>query len=419
MKKLSILTFTLCVLFFLNGCSENGPAVTLSDEGSYYNVLLNFSYEPNHKIVGGEYAEQIKTVIPDFEGLVDSYIAEITMDDTIYNIALSRTMEILPQVPQEYRDEIAGMAEKLASAKENIRGDNKLSADELYLFNLVPDVLRQTQCSFLSVFGKLSETGKMMTARNLDWPGGSKNQIPRIQAVITYKNKNTKVCSVGYLGYMGIITGFNDKKVFGAILDSTTGAPYDSKGKSSYPMDLRFALESKTGLDEVAEYMKDPAREYAVNHLIALSDPKTSAVLENNFSGNGADMHRALRKPDSVLNDGITWGIENAVAAVNSFMLKGNHDNHTGVPINTERWDSMKSELAGKGEKVTLDELKAIISFDNNDGPGEMGTGDLYTSINQMAVIFQPGTLDLEVFFRPRDSLNLPGDPVFIKVPVF
>lgn len=408
-----------CILLYQTGCTDIGPSVTVSDEGSYYNVVLNFIRQPDHKIIGAQYGKEIKKSIPDFESLVDSYMAELVGDAQAYDALLKRVNDIKPQIPKEYCEEIEGMAEDLAGSEESIMGDNKLSLNELYLFNLIPDVLRQTQCCCLSVYGSLSETGATLTARDLDWYGGSKNQIPRLQAVITYKYKDVKVCSVGYMGYMGIITGFNSRKVFSAILDSPTGSVYDSVGKSSYPMDLRLALEKKSNMDEVARYMSDSSRQYTVNHLIALSDPVEGKILENNFSGSGQDMKRALRSSDSILNEGITWGIKNAVAAVNAFLLKGNHDNFSTIVGNTERWSKLKTELESKGEKVTLDELKSIISFDNNDGPGDMATGDLYNSMNQMSVVFQPATLELEVAFRPRTASTLPDDPVFIKIPVF
>jgi hypothetical protein len=33
------------------------------------------------------------------------------------------------------------------------------------------------------------------------------------------------------MGYMGAITGFNDSKIFAAIVDSPTGVTYTSQGK--------------------------------------------------------------------------------------------------------------------------------------------------------------------------------------------
>ncbi len=216
---------------------------------------------------------------------------------------------------------------------------------------------------------------------------------------------------------MGIITGFNDEGIFAGILDSPTGATYSSMNKFSYTTDLRYALENCTTLTEVADYVTDPSRNYSFNHLILLSDNQTSKVLENNFSGTGTNIRRTLRSDTSALNPGITWGYTDAIATVNSFLLLGNHDNHTGASYNTNRWTSLKTQLQNYGETVTLDELKLIASFDNDNGPGSQSSGDIYNSGNQQIVIFRPDDLYLEVAFKPKSGI-LPADPVFENISV-
>ncbi len=398
---------------------DGKEAVSLTDKGNYFYATLDFSGKLSHREMGRRYAEAIKKAVPDFEALVDSLLVETTINDDIYRYIIMAVNDIKPQIPEEYREEIEGMAAAFSGGDKGVRGDNKLSLEELYIFNLTPDVSRPTQCSAVSVFGSRSETKKTITARNLDWYSGSSNQLGKIQAVITIENKNSKICSIGYLGYMGIITGFNDSKVFAAIIDSSSGAPYNSSGKRSYPFDLRYALENKTTLEQVGEFMRDGKKNYAFNHLIYLSDPDKSKVLENNISGTGANMRRELRDSKSALNKGVTWDISDATGCVNSFLLAGNHDNHTLNLYNTARWDKMKETLLSKGEKVTADELKEVITFDNNNGPGAMDTGDIYNDATQQSIIFQPDTFSLEIFFRPKDTLKMPADPVFEKVSVF
>lgn len=412
----------ICLLVFLigfqSGCGKiAGKGAFVADKNGYYEAQLDFSSGRTHKQVGGEYAEAIMKAKPDFEALLDSYISELTSSEALYNKLLSRVNDIKPRMNQAYRDEIEGMALKLSGGTTNERGDTKVSMDELYAFNLIPDIVRGTQCSALSVYGSRSSTGKAMIARALDWNGGDSDQLIQLQAVTTIKNPGGKICSIGYLGYLGIISGFNDSGVFAAILDSTTGGEYSSAGKRSYPMDLRFALENRKTLDEVAAFMGDPANAYAFNHLIALADAKTGGVLENNISGTGSNMRRALRRADSPLNEGITWGISDAVGCVNSFLLAGNHDNHSDNNANTGRWHAMKEKLLEKGDKVTLDGLKDVISFHHGEEPGSAGDGDLYNTRTQQIVMFQPDSFHLEVFFRPKGSL--PPKPVFREIPVF
>jgi hypothetical protein len=391
--------------------------VHIINRGNYYQVTMDYTSGISHYDMGMLLMQKILHEKPDFEQLFDSYIAEIVIDQSNYNTLLIRMEDIKPRMHQEYQDEINGMASQLSGGDINSLGDNKLSKDELYGLQLITDVYRTTQCSGISVYGSLSATGNTMTARVLDWYDGANNQLAQVQAVTTINYGSKSICMIGYLGYLGIITGFNNAGVFAGILDSPTGAAYSSTNKYSYTTDLRYALENYTTLTGVASYVTNSSRNYSFNHLILLSDDQTSKVLENNFSGTGTNIRRALRSDTSALNPGITWGYNDAIAAVNSFLLLGNHDNHTGVFSNTNRWNSMKTQLQNYDEIITFDELKQIASFDNGNGPGNQSSGDIYNGGTQQIVIFQPDIFHLEVAFKPKSGI-LPADPIFENIPI-
>lgn len=441
-KKILIFLLMLSLVFEA-GCSINGlewmsatsrsayvasgaasyenNGVTIVKKDGYFDVKLDFTKGFSHRQIGEAYMQGIIAMIPNYESLVDAYLAEISYNEDVYSGVIGRTEDIKRQVPKEYLDEIDGMISKLSGGTTNKRGDGKLSSGEFYLYSLVTDVFRLSQCCFTAVFGSRSETGKTMLARNLDWYGGGKNEVANFQSVTTLINNGSKVCTIGYMGFMGVLSGFNDSKVFTAIIDSPTGQPYNSQGKRSYTMDLRYALENKKSLDEIADYMKDDTKYYAFNHNIVMGDPNVSKVLENNFSGTGpgnSRVQRALRSWDSPLNDKITWGFNNAIGCVNSFVLKGNYDNHNNTNNNKSRWNNIKKQLTSKGDVVTLDELKDIASYDGGSPGTFTDSGDLYNRLTQQIVVFQPDTLSLEVFFHPTDK-SWVKDPNFIKIPVF
>lgn len=423
----------ICATVFTYGCSSQvvdvaegansyqGDGASITNKGNYFEVVLDYTSGLSPKEMGADYAKGILEVIPNYEAIIDSYIAEnVTSYD--YNFVFHRTDDIKPQIQEQYYEEILGLASVFSGGNENKRGDSRISEEEALMFNLFTDVVRPSQCSYISVFDERSETGKTMTARNLDWFGGSKNQLPAIQAVITIKYPDRQICSVGYMGYVGILTGFNDSKVFAGILDSGTGAPYTTEVRRSYVMDLRYALENNNSIDELAKYMIDPYKLYTYNHVIGLSDPDTSIIVENNFSGQGADgmrVKRAIRYDDSKLNDEVDWGIDNAIASVNSFVLYGNHDNHTINRYNTRRWESITEEMDAKGPVITIDELREICSY-SEGSPGVFSeSGDVYNKMTLQMVVFQPDTLSLEVYFRPKEKRENPDKPVFEKIPVF
>jgi hypothetical protein len=432
-KKRVLGVLILIVLLIQTACSSGivvptgksgfaGEGVTITDKGNYYDVVLGFNSGLSHRKIGETFAKGILEVVPDYKSLLDSILNEEITDKDYYEDMIDRAHDIKRQMKKEYVDEIEGMASVWAETDKNIAADGKLSKDEILLFNLLPDVYRPSQCCAVSVFGKRSATGKNIIGRNMDWYSGSKKQLPRIQSVITLKYENKRVCLIGYLGYMGAITGFNDSKIFAAIMDSPTGQPYSSQGKRSYPMDLRDTLETKSSINEVSEYMADPDRHYAFNHLIVLGDPNETKIFENNFSGqgtNGQRVKRALRSSDSRLNDGIKWGISNAIGSVNSFMLWGNSDNYTSNDYNTKRWKNMREQLLAKGDTVTVDELKEVMSYDNGSPGTFQNSGDLYNKLTQCSVIFQPDTLTLEIAFSLRDKPGYLKDPKYVKIEVF
>ncbi len=416
--RFMLVVFVLIMTGICSPLTAQDSSVSIVNRGSHYEVIMDYTTGVSHYNMGQKLMQKITQALPSFEQLTDSYLAELAGTQNSYAILLSRSADIIPQIPQEYRDEMEGMASQLSGGNTDKMGDGKLSKDELYLMQLIPDIARSTQCSAISVFGPRSATGSTMTARILDWGDGSQHQLAQIQSVVTIKNGSKSICSIGYLAFMGILTGFNDDGIFAAILDSPTGAPYSSTGKRSYSLDLRYALENYATLADVAGIMDDPSRYYCFNHLVFLSDKNVSRVLENNLSGTGTNRRRALRSDTSALNPGISWGFTNAVASVNSFLLSGNCDNHTSVLSNTKRWSSIKTQLQLCGDTVTLNELKQIASFDNGDGPNNQTDGDIYNVNSQEIAVFQPDSFHLEVAFRPKSGI-LPTDPIFENVPVY
>ncbi len=397
----------------------SGQWVSIINNGTYYSVMLDMTTAPSRIDVGKEYAEMILKVEPDFEEIIDSYLYEMSsqMD---FKTLLASTKNIIPNVPQEFRDEIDGIALALSGKKDSL-DDGALSRNEIYMANMLPDVMRPFACSGLSVYGSLSETGSTITARALDWNGGSDSQLCKIQAVITIKNGTKSMCLIGYLGNMGVISAINDDKVFASILDSPTMGTYSSVNKRSYVMDLRYALENETSLDAVAAYMINSPAKYTFNHNIFLSNSSTSKVVEYNFNGYpllGGNYSPAVRDDTSVLRDDAKWSHKNSICVVNSFVLKDHFNNHNNsmaadlTALNYLRWNNFSVLLAEKGAVVTKDELKQIISYKDPVN----SKGDIYVKSNQQLIIVEPGKLLMDVYFRPVKGQSL--NPEFVPIQV-
>ncbi|HRX15208.1 MAG TPA: C45 family autoproteolytic acyltransferase/hydrolase [Spirochaetota bacterium] len=422
MKKI----LSLLLVFLFVGCNDSGnkdkPSdistdnISLVDNGSYYQVVLDYRDKTPYEM-GQQYGTVISSKVEGYDKLIDPYLIDLAnnsgMDfsnSVILSIVSKRINDIKTQIPKEYMDELDGLASVLVNSDSMVIGDGKLSKEEFLLVSLLPDVVRGTACSALSVFGDRSESGSPVVARVLDWFGGNSDQLVKIQAVVVYKKSTGSVCTVGYLGFMGVITGFNDKGVFAGILDSPTGATYNSEGKYSYPFDIRYALENNDSLQTTADYLsKHP---YTYSHLVFLADKESSKVLENNIS----DDFRQLREDMSPLNGGIVWGLENTVAAVNSFLLKDNFDNHTVYTGNYNRWEYFYNQISAlAGQKLDSEDLKTLITYRSDSGALHQ-YGSIYVTSTQQMILFSPESFKLEVFFRPEGGL--PETPVFEDIAV-
>lgn len=429
---------TAIAIAILLSCSQARHAiaqgnVTVTDMKTHYDIVLDFERGATHRQIGEEFGEKIRTHIPQFEANLDSYIAENIGNWIIYKVMMHRVNQIKPQIPQDYRDEIEGIASRLSGG--STYGDGKISLNELYMFNLLGDIARMYKCSALAVFGDRSATGSTIVGRNFDWPDGKKKQLTQLQCVTTIKNFDKSTINVGCVGFQGAVSCFNSHGVFASVLDSPTGSKYTAKKKHSYLLDLRQALEENSSLEGVVNYMKDPSRPFTFNHLIMIGDRNMAAVLENNIDvSKDGTSHRELRTVHSMMHPNATWDISDAIGSVNCFRLKGCTDNHLEPSdvmaakskkkdeasisdINTGRWESMKSQLRLLGPRVNSDGIKKTLSFYHPESRGNIYKGDLYNSFTMESIVFEPASFSLSVAFRPRNG-QLPSSLQFENIPV-
>lgn len=418
-----------------SGCGSDStypPAVIIKANAGYYDVTMDYTGRTRREM-GRLLALQIQRAVPDYQARMDALLqAQITLigdmkqffpDPHPYKAisfadALARARAIFRNVPQEYRDEILGMQDVFGYGTDSL-GDGKLSANELLVIQLFPDVLRPWGCSASAAFGASSATGKTVLGRNLDWFSGPLKISANLHAVTTMKNGARMTCNVGMLGGLFAGSQFNQSRVFGALLDAenrTLAYPADVSGKRSYGFDLRYALETYTTLQEVADFMK--GREYAFNHLVFLADATTAGVVENNIGSAG----RGLRTADSVLREGLTWGILNAVATVNDFRLPGNYFAGDDTS-NNERWATYRTNYAAalaNGGTIDLDRMKGIAGYATHGGDDEMGDlflagNDAFHYATNQSIIMRMDTLEMWVHFAPATG-TFPATPTYVRV---
>ena len=104
----------------------------------------------------------------------------------------------------EYREEISAFAEAISNGAHGIEEDNIISYEEAILMQMIPDALRPTCCSALSLWGSKTTTGDRITLRNLEWNLGSNNQMGMINAVTHMKNGNRTLCVYSLGNFMAM-----------------------------------------------------------------------------------------------------------------------------------------------------------------------------------------------------------------------
>ena len=406
-KAILIKAILLMTLTFYGCGSSDSPDstghVTITEKPMYWEVHIDYSSGDPYSI-GWEYGTIVLSRAPNYEAAVDAYLKAASSDkQEIYEVLIQRALEISKNIQSQYMDEIEGFASVLSGGTVNVMGDGKLSRDEFLIANFIPSVCNDTACSATAVFGSKSATGQTILGRNTDWASGppqeSTNGNTRgvyitagnINALIYSKTGKNQTAFFGTLGIIGTIVGINSNGIFVAGLHSQTGSPYSAVDKRSVLLDIREALETSDTVDEAGAFLGAPSRVYAYHNNMFIADKNTAKVLENDYERN-----RALRGADSELNPGITWGISDAIACVNAFVLKGNFDNFTGQKWQTERWSSFKTLLIQEGDTVDLDRMKTIMRY-HKPGGGGKDPGDIYNegTIQSMAYSYTENRLEL------------------------
>ena len=211
MKKIVFVPvcFILCSMFLLGGCgrgegNEAFAAVSIRKmQDAYYDVVMDYTGRTSNEM-GKALAEEILRVVPDYESIADSLLKDQFDMLAKHNLspdfptALSRAQAILPKVPREYLDELAGMQE-IFNFDTDVLGDGRFSKNELVILQVFQDVIRPTQCSAAAAFGGSSATGKTILGRNLDWDALPRNDMSRMHAVTTTKNGEKSIVMVHLL----------------------------------------------------------------------------------------------------------------------------------------------------------------------------------------------------------------------------
>ena len=409
------------------GTKETSVSTLSSEDGlcvikvmpSYYDVTLDYE-KGDRASVGKAYGTLIRERMPDYIDVMEPYIYEnIRMAyGGNYTEAAVETREkvLFESWRQEYREEISAFAEAISGGVHGIAEDGKLSYEEAVLAQMIPDALRPTCCSALSLWGSKTSTGDRITLRNLEWNLGSDNQMGKIHAVTHMKNGDRSLTAISALGLLDIISGINDNGVFAAILDvgSVQDEAYVCEGKKCYTMDLRFALEECSTARDLGEFMVRESGNYTWCHNLIITDSNDSFCAEDCVSqvvesGYGKSVLRDCNTP---ILKGLSWDSRDSLCVVNSFASEGNQDGFSGSNSNIIRFAKYNEWVKAK-DKFSPKDVKELITQETVD---QYAVQNVHSAGSAQLILINYHTGSVQVAFSGPDGVT--DKPVFIEVDV-
>lgn len=403
----------------LNTVTSSDGLCTINVMPSYFDVTLDFE-SGSHYDVGKAYAEAIELADPDFQSIMEPYIYENIMraynGEPNYDALAERLNTLYDTLDQDYKDELAGFSTELSSGRTGFEPDGLFSYEEALLCHMIPDSLRPTACSALSLWGSKTATGDRMTLRCLDWGRGSKNQMGRYNSVVRMKNGDKSLTSIGMLGLLDIISGVNDDGVFVAILDAGSGGkiPYVYEGKKPYTFEIRKCLETMTDATSVGNHMVEMSGDFTWCHNLIISDKDNSYCAEDCTAETAAAGlgFSNLRDESTPLLKGLKWDNPDSLCIINSFISEGNLDQVTGEYSNTIRFNKYNNWV-GAVDKFTVKDLKDMITQEtvnqyevynvHNSGCAQIIIVDYATGAIQAAFTGESDVLDKPSFIYLGD----------------
>ena len=339
----------------------------------YYDVVLDYE-KGSPKEVGAAYAATIKKAVPDYEARLEPYLYEnirhaFAGRNINYKGLEERIRTLEAAIPENYRQEIEGFAGTISDGREGYAEDGKLSYIEVITMQMIPDALRGTACSALSLDGSITESGERITMRNLEWNLGSQAQMTTIHAVTHMKKADRSITVISMLGLLDIITAVNDDGVMIGILDVSSGTaamdslPFVYEGKKCYTYEIRYALEQYDNAREAGEFLVSESADFTWCNNLLVTDKKDAFCCENatRETQEAGRAHSVLRGTDTELMEGLKWDRPEALCIVNSFATKGNKDSFTGEDFNIDRFGKYNDWMNAK-ETFSVADIKAIMA---------------------------------------------------------
>lgn len=348
--------------------SEDGLC-TIRQFSTYYDVTLDYE-NGSPAEVGAAYARTILEAVPDYEAVFEPYLYEninvlFGGREINYEALEKRILTLEASIREEYREEIESFARTISAGEEGFSENGKLSYIEAISMQMIPDALRATACSALSVGGSHTESGHRISLRNLEWNLGSTSQMTLLHSVAHMKKGDRSLTSIAMLGLLDMITSVNDDGVLIGILDVGTvnHMEFVYEGKKCYTYEIRYALEQFDNAKDAAEFLSSESGDFTWCNNLLVSDDESAFCCENP-TREVVEAGRAIpviRDADTELMEGLVWDTPDVLCIVNSFATVGNQDGFTGNLGETNRFTKYNNWVKEIG-MFSVADMKGIMA---------------------------------------------------------
>lgn len=348
--------------------SEDGLC-TIRQFSTYYDVTLDYE-NGSPAEVGAAYARTILEAVPDYEAVFEPYLYEninvlFGGREINYEALEKRINTLESSIRDEYKEEIESFARTISAGEEGFSENGKLSYIEAISMQMIPDALRATACSALSVGGSHTESGHRITLRNLEWNLGSTSQMTLLHSVAHMKKGDRSLTSIAMLGLLDMITSVNDDGVLIGILDVGTvnHMEFVYEGKKCYTYEIRYALEQFDNAKDAAEFLSSESGDFTWCNNLLVSDDESAFCCENP-TREVVEAGRAIpviRDADTELMEGLVWDTPDVLCIVNSFATVGNQDGFTGNLGETNRFTKYNNWVKEIG-MFSVADMKGIMA---------------------------------------------------------
>ena len=198
--------------------------------------------------------------------LVERYLGAFTAEPTYRTGAFALALGLAPFVPQEYALELKALADA-----------SGLEFRDAMLGNAFPDIARTVCCSIVAATGRATRDGRLLLARNLDFP--TLELLEKASVVFVHHHAEGKhsFVAVGWPGMIGVLSGMNDSGL--CVVTAMVFAVHGMQPGMPYTLMYRQILEGcKTPAEAVAVIRR--TRRTTANNLVVAAPGHVPIVVE-------------------------------------------------------------------------------------------------------------------------------------------